>query len=393
MESTASLESPTLFRKWAGISLLAAVAEQKIHVVSGGEQMYPNLFCFLVAHPGVGKTRSIRAARKYYAETPDPSLAPTSLTASSMIDALGRAKRKAVYSIGGELETLEYNSLYITADELQAFMKEYNTEAAATMSAFYDIDPYGQERRHDDFKVKIPRPQLNLVCGATPSVIMTYLPVGAWEQGFCSRTIMVFSDERQIGDDFEERDTSLNPDLIHDLNCIAGLVGRFEVTEEYRNAVNGWRKLGEDPVPTHPKLIHYATRRRVHLYKLSMVSAIDRSDTLLLTRDDFNRAMGWLLEAEATMPDIFKAGSGNADARAMDEIYHYVLTLGATRGPVPEGKIIKFAKEHIPLHSIERVIRIMTQAGMLVEAGLDRRTGLKLFKAQVPDIDVDGNLL
>ena len=35
----------------------------------------------------------------------------------------------------------------------------------------------------------------------------------------------------------------------------------------------------------------------MHLYKLSMVSAADRGDVLLLTKEDFNRAMGWLLEA------------------------------------------------------------------------------------------------
>jgi len=39
-----------------------------------------------------------------------------------------------------------------------------------------------------------------------------------------------------------------------------------------------------------------------------MVAAVDRSDTLLLTKDDFNRAMGWLLEAEMNMPDIFRLG-------------------------------------------------------------------------------------
>jgi hypothetical protein len=392
VEQTAVLEAPYIFRKWAAISVIAAAVEQKVYVVSGSEKLHPNVYCFLVAHPGVGKTRSIRAAKKYYLETPEPHAAPTSMSASSMIDALTKAKRKIVINDRGEMDTLEYNSLYITGDELSAFMKAYDEEAIGTMSAFYDTTPYGQTRRGNDLNIKIPLPQLNLICGATPSTLLKYLPESAWEQGFCSRTIMIFSDERTIGDDFAEVDASLNPDLVHDLNSISGLVGRFEVTEEYRNAVNGWRALGEEPVPTHPKLIHYATRRRVHLYKLSMVSAIDRSDTLLLTRDDFNRAMGWLLEAEETMPDIFKAGAGNADARAMDEIYHFVLTSGV-RGPVPERKIIAFAKERIPLHSIERVIKVMESAEMIKPVAIDKRTGLKCYKAQVPDIDVDGNLV
>src|SRR6266446_6561991 len=393
IEATVKLESPVLFRKWAAISTIAAAIEQRVYVVSGNERLHPNIYCFLVGHPGVGKTRSIRAAKRYYLETPDPRPAPTRMTAASMIDAVTKSKRNVVFTNGKDMDQLEYNTIYITADELSAFMHKYDEEAIGVMSAFYDPNPYGQTRRGNDLNIKIKRPQLNMICGTTPTNLMHFLPEIAWGQGFTSRTIMVFSDERSIGDDFDPTiKIGINPDLVHDLNAISGLVGRFEVTPDYSTAVNNWRQLGEPPLPSHPKLIHYATRRRVHLYKLSMVSAIDRSDVLLLTKDDFNRALGWLIEAEGTMSDIFKAGAGNADARPMDEIYHYVLTIGG-RGAVAERKIINFAKEHIPLHSIERVIGIMERAGMLVQARLDPKTGLKMYKAAVPDIDLDGNLL
>lgn len=319
----------------------------------------------------------------------EPYPAPTSMSASSMIDALKQNKRHIIMPEEGPFE---YNSMYITADELNAFMKAYDEEAIGTMSAFYDARPYGQTRRGNDLKIKIESPQLNLIVGTTPSNLLHYMPETAWEQGFTSRIIMVFSDERTVGDDFAQIDTSLNSDLIHDLRSISGLVGKFEITEDYRNAVNTWRKLGEPPIVSHPKLIHYGTRRRVHLYKLSMVSAIDRSDVLMLTKDDFNRAMNWMTEAEAHMPDIFKAGAGNADGKAMDEVYHYVLTLGI-KGPVPERKIINFAKDYVPLHSIERVIQIMILGGMLRVVKQDFRTQMRYFKAEVPDVDEEGNLL
>lgn len=360
-------------------------------LVSGGSQLYPNVYCALIGHPGVGKTRSIYAAKRYYMETPEPHPAPTSMSASSMIDALVKAKRTIVRLPEGPLE---YNTLYITADELSAFMHEYSSEAMGFMSHCYDTTPYGQTRRGNDLNIKIKSPQLNLIFGTTPSNLVKYMPEVAWEQGFTSRMVMVFSDERSIGDDFAHRDTSMSPELLADLNHIATLVGQFEVTNAYRDAVNNWRAVGEPPVPTHPKLIHYATRRRVHLYKLSMVSAIDRSDVLVLTEDDFNRAMTWLTQAEATMPDIFKAGAGNADAKAMDEIYHFVMTTsGLTKSPVPERKIIKFAKELVPLHSIERVIKVMEQAGMIQATHMDKRTGQRLFKACVPELDTDGDLI
>jgi hypothetical protein len=335
----------------------------------------------------VGKTRSVKKAKKYYLTLDDPMNAPTSMSASSMIDALAKRKRSIILQDG----PIEYHTMYITADELSAFMHEYDKEAVGVLSEFYDPQSYEQTRRGNDLKIQVKSPQVNLIFGTTPSNLLKYLPETAWEQGFTSRIIMVFSDERTIGDDFAAVDTSLNPDLVHDLRSISGLVGEFKVTEDYKTAVNTWRRLGELPQVSHPKLIHYATRRRVHLYKLSMVSALDRSDILVLTKDDFNRAMTWMTEAETHMPDIFKAGAGNADGKAMDEILHYVLLQGA-KGPVPERKIVAFAKDHVPLHSIERVVSIMVLGGMIKVVKQDYRNGMRYFKAEVPSIDDDGNL-
>lgn len=356
---------------------------------SGGEALHPNIYCALVAHPGVGKTRCVHAAKAYYLETPEPMTAPTSMSASSMIDAVAKAKRSIIRLPDGQLE---YNTLYITADELSAFMHKYDEEAIGTMSAFYDPRPYGQTRRGNDLNIKIKSPQLNLIVGTTPSNLLKYMPESAWEQGFTSRVIMVFSDERSIGDDFAEHEIGLNPDLVHDLNAVAGLVGEFKVTEEYRNCVQTWRQLGEPPVPSHPKLLHYATRRRVHLYKLSMVSAVDRSDILVLTKDDFNRAMTWLCQAEHTMPDIFKAGAGNADGKAMDEIYHFVLVAGAMN-PVPERKIVNFALNHVPLQSIDKIVKTMESAGLIVATHMDKRTGQRCWKAVTPELSKDADVI
>ncbi len=336
-----------------------------------------------MAHPGVGKTRTVRAVKRYFTETPEPHIAPTSVTASSLVDALVKAKRTLIRI---HEEPLEYNSLLIAADELSAFMPEYGNEMIGVLCAFYDNDTYGQHRRGNEIRISIKSPQINILSGTTPSNLIKFLPENAWEQGFTSRIILVFSDERTIGDDFAGHDTSLNKDLVHDLKAISTLMGEFKVTEDFRTAVNNWRSLGEPPVPNHPKLIHYATRRRVHLYKLSMVAAVDRSDTLLLTRDDFNRALGWLLEAEITMPDIFKAGAGNADAKAMDEIYHFVQINDRGQGVI-EQKLINFARERVPIHSVGRVVEIMERSGMIRTVAFDKKTGLRYFSAQLPNID------
>ena len=340
--------------------------------------LYPNLYIFIVGHPGVGKNRVLRIARSYMLEVPDFHMGPISLTGASLVDTLSEAKRTIIRP---PHEPLEYNSMTITAEELTAFMHKYDDEMIGMLSAFYDPDPYGQARRGKDLRVKIARPQLNVLSGTQPSFLMKFLPEAAWDQGFTSRVIMVFSDERHIGDDFAEsaKLRALASNMIHDIKSIAKLVGEFTVTKEYRDAVNAWRKGGQLPIPNHPKLVHYNSRRKVHLYKLSMVSSLDRSDTLILTKDDFDSALGWLTEAEQTMPEIFKAGSIGADGKAIDEIYHFIKITDRGNG-VSESDIINYARERLPLNSIQNVISVMEKSNLITSIGIDRMTGLRKFK-------------
>jgi len=377
---TSSLNTPEIFRRWTAISVIAAALEQKVWI--NKRRLHPNLYIILIGHPGVGKTRTIREGRLYINKLPEFHLAPVSMKFASVVDSLQKAKRTIIRP--GE-DIIEYNSMYICADELGAFMSKYENEMTDGLSAFYDPDPYTQERRTMNIHIKIDSPQINLLCGSTPQNLTELMPDKAWGQGFTSRLIMIFSDERILGDDFAEPEEVYSPDLEHDLKIINGIIGQFEISEAYKTAVRNWRELGELPVPNHPKLIHYVTRRRTHLYKLSMVAAIDRSNALILTVDDFNRAMGWLLEAESLMLEIFKAGATNADAQAMDEILYYIKINDRGHG-ISEQKIIHFARDKIPLHSILRVIDIMECSGQITLRGVDRTTKLRYFTIAESDL-------
>lgn len=352
--------------------------EQKTWIWTSRAQC-PNLYIFIVGHPGVGKSRTISVARQLAMTLSEFHIAPISMTFAACVDALSRAKRN--WKVAGELEPLSFNTMYVCADELGAFMHKYDNEMMSGLTAFYDTTPYQQERRGNELRIKIDSPQLNMITGCTPQALSEFLPDKAFGQGFMSRVILVFSDERIIGDDFAIRPESKLDDLEHDLKIINNLYGQFHVTPEYVECINNWRALGEPPVPDHPKLTHYITRRRVHLYKLSMVSSVDRGNTLALTKQDFNNAMNWLVEAEASMPEIFKAGATNIDGQAMDEIQHFVIAADKGQG-VSEQRIVHFARERVPIHSILRVIEIMERSGQLHCIGIERRSGVKFYSAK-----------
>ena len=377
-EQATALHTPLIWRKWVGISVLAAALEQKVWMVSGGKSLHPNLYLFLIGHPGTGKTRTMMEGRAYLNRLPEPHFSPTSMTWASLVDALGASGRLYLRAAEGDLK---YNSLYICVDELGAFMSKFDTEITKGLSAMYDPTPYRQTRRTGALDVKIESPQVNMIIGTTPQDLLDFLPDSAWGQGFMSRSIMIFSDERIIGDDFAVPIHLHTDDLDFDLGIINETFGQFNLTPEWIELVNAWRREGEPPVPDHPRLTHYNTRRRVNLYKLSMISSIDRGQSMIIDVIDLKNALDWLTEAESFMADIFKAGAVNADAQAMEDIRHYVLAHDVGWG-VSEQKISRFARDLLPMATLERVITTMVRTGDLHFIGQDTQSKAKFYSTQ-----------
>lgn len=380
VKTTEGLDVPEIFRRWAAITAIGAVLEQKCFLQWAGE-LYPNIYCLLVGFPGSGKTRSITAVGRYLREIQDFHVASGSLSSASLVDDLVAAKRTYIQM---PKPPVEYNSMLILADEIGAFLVKDDARMFEMLSAFYNVTQYSERRRTRGDIPVIKRPQCSMLAGSTPSVLMKILPDIAWEQGFCSRTMMIFSADKIIAEDtFANKAFPYYESVQHDIRIINTLAGQFEMTEDYKNAVNNWRNSKEYAGPTHPKLLHYVSRRIEHFFKLSMVSAVDRSNLLLLTVDDFNRAMAWLLEAEDYMPDIFKAGAVGSDSKAMDEIQHFVLTKDKGKG-VGERLIVNFARDHVPVHRIKDIIDVMQRAGLINAIALDRQTGYRVYKAARP---------
>jgi hypothetical protein len=259
----------------------------------------------------------------------------------------------------------EYNYTWIAADELGTFMSKYEKEMADGLSHFYNPAPYGHERRGNEIRHKMPRASVSMLCGSTPSNMAMTIPEQAWGQGFTSRVIFIFSDEKQIVNDFADPDSdeALASDLVIDIQQIAANRGPYTVTQAFSDAIMDWRLSGEKPQPMHPKLVHYIARRKENLYRLAMVSALDRSNEPVITKDDFTRALGWLEEAEARMPDIFKAAGGmHSDQQASDEVLHYVTVETLSKRYASHSMMLQIAKKHLPILSAGRCIPQLVEA-------------------------------
>jgi hypothetical protein len=376
IEQTEGLGAPEIYRRWCGISTIGAALEQKVWLQTSGT-VFPNFYIILIGHPGVGKSRSIDKARELVASIPEAYIAPISMKFASLVDCLAKAKRAIIRP--NAAEPIVYNSMYICADELGAFIHSYDSEITDGLSALYENRKYHQMRRTFNIDIEIASPQINMLAGSTPQNLSSLLPEKAWGQGFMSRVILVFSDERIVINDFAPQSAVNLTDLEADLGTIANLYGQFTVAKSFEHAVIEWLNQGQPPIPGHPRLIHYNSRRKVNIYKLAMVSAVDRGNSLIVERSDFDTALAWLVEVEYWMPQIFKAGAMNADGAAMDEILHYIMISDRGQG-VSSGQIQNYARRILPIHSIGRVIDVLMGSQQIICIGQQRGTGNRWFK-------------
>lgn len=375
---TDNIESGPLFRKWAAISTIAAVLEQKVWVKTASDSVtFPHLYTFLVGPAGKGKSWAVKMAMEIMRKLPEQNFAPTSMNMATLVECLISCKRTI---INLPEPAIEYNSMFIVADELSAFMHEYSYDLIAGLTTFYDVEPYGRARVYFEKGPKvIEKPQLNILCGTTPAQLK-FMPEAAWEQGFASRLILIFAEDKPTIDIWNTPPSVKSDSLLHDLEIINHLIGQFGWTEEWSRAMHNWKLTGFQPVPNHPKLQGYNERRERHMIKLSMIASVDRGNDLELTKEDFNRAMGWLLEAEQWMPYIFQSGNAGQDSKAMDEILFFVKQAG-DKG-VNQQRIVNFARTHIMYaHNVMNILNLMENSGMIKVAGIDQKFGLKVYKS------------
>jgi hypothetical protein len=368
-------ESCELYRRWSAITTLAACLEQKIWIQSPGT-LYPNLYTILVGPPAAGKSQTIGIARTLLESLEEFHFAPTSVTGASLVDALMESERKDVKWIGTPHAKV-YHTMTVMPDDLQVLLPSYDLELIARLTTFYDVvHPYKEQKRTGDLRREIKRPQLSILGGTTPSHLFDFVPEEAWSQGFTSRIILVYSGEvpkKRVR--FNAVDLRQPHDLIHDLQIINTLNGEFHVDETAYKAFEAWINAGEPPVPTHKRLEHYLGRRYPHLLKLSMVSAIDRGNALVITVDDFNRALSWLIEVEHEMPKVFQEGPKSVDSKMMDEVIFAMKQWDITgEKGVTDSKLKHFLLQRVSLLTFPHYLAHMEDAKLIHRMGYDRVT-------------------
>jgi len=368
MNYSDKLTSPEIFRRWAAISAISGALERKVWVRTMGSELYPNMYVILVAPPGIGKSEVTWRVRDFWQGLEGQFVASSSVTKAALMDELNEAARRIVTNHNMN-PVVSFNSIKLAVNELGVLIPSYENEFMNILTDLWDCKDYSETRRsrkHDPINIKAT--QLCMLAAATPSYMNNLIPEGAWDQGFISRTILVYSGERQVRSLFLDStvDAELQEGLERDLARIGNLFGEMRWTESTANLIDNFHLTGGEPMPQHPRLLSYNIRRTVHLIKLSMVMSISESDSLLIEDRHFQRAFDIMTETELYMPEIFKAMAQVGTGKTMEEAWYYLFTtFSKEQKPVLKHRLIQFLQERVPVHNIETTIKMMEEGQMI----------------------------
>jgi hypothetical protein len=368
LASTSAITSPEIYRKWTAIYTLSAALERKVWIRTSSGVLYPNLYVVLIGPPGVGKTESIWRSRELIQALGTHHMAPSNVTKAALIDALNLASRHIIRPKETPASVI-FNSLQIISNELGVLLPAYDTEFMNNLQDLYDCKNYSESKRSRETKIEIKNPQISLLAGCTPSYLQGIMPEGAWDQGFISRVILIYSGERVIRPLFEfaEIDTEETKMIQQGLKTRAALYGKITFEPDAITRLEQWHASGGEPRPEHPKLHHYCSRRTVHALKLSAVAAVSETAQLTVTGEHVARALDWLVEAEVYMEDIFKEMSSTSHGELLQDVWHFIYRAYNKEGKrsVNERRVLNYVAQRTPAHNVARTLEVMEKGGVI----------------------------
>lgn len=309
MRLTENSEPPTLYRKWSAISTIASALQRKVRINLGlSLTIYPNFYIVLVGPSATGKGTAMSYSYDIIKEIPAIRIAAQATSLQSLIRRMKENNLTDVDPLSGRQQY--HSSMTIFSEEFTVFLGYRNMELMAALCDWFDCKDrwvYDTIKRDREEVVGV---WVNLLGGTTPDNIQSSFPMEAIGGGLTSRIIFVNEEKRGklvIFPAATAAEIELQQYLINDLEQISLLSGQARFTEGAMKFYADWcvKSINNPPFQDR-KFDGYNGRRRRHLNALSIITSASRSNSLVITEDDLQRAAMFIEEVEQRMGTVFR---------------------------------------------------------------------------------------
>jgi len=321
---TEETEPCELYRKWVGVSVIAAALQRKCYLKWGSQIWYPNLYIVLTGPPGEPRKGTAMASGYSILRPIGIKLSADRLSPEYFIKELSTSLRTTQFDAG---KFMNHCSLTIFSKELTVFIGYKNSQFLADLTDLYDCADDWAYRTKGSGTFEITGAWLNLLAATTPEQIQAALPTEAVGGGFASRVLFIYADRRGKTVPVPIENIELKEKLIADLEEISLLGGPFLATNDYITTRTEWyvSQSQETQVIQDARFAAYYSRKASTATKLSMILSASRSDEMKLREIDFIRAVEMLDEAEIPMMRAL-SGVGKSDyAEILPQVMEEIL--------------------------------------------------------------------
>lgn len=322
---TENSEPPLSYHTWCGIGAVAGALQRKTWLIWGFETIYPNLYIVLVGPSGrTRKGTALRISREILSEVPNITVASQKTSPEALISRM----KNSITNFPDPDGVIHFHcSMTCFSEELSVFLGQANINFLAALTDWYDSHRKWEYETIGRGLDSVQGVCFNLIGATAPEWLQTMLPQEAVGGGFTSRVIFVVEEQKRRSvakHILTEDEMRLQRALVKDLERISQLTGPFSFDAAGEEAYTTWYEAedakmarGEFPIED-PRMASYADRRATHIRKLMMVMSASRGDDMLLSAQDFTRALSVLTAAERKMHKTF-GGLGQSRYSAVTE--------------------------------------------------------------------------
>lgn len=378
LKYTENTEPPTSYHVWTGVSMVAGALQRKAWLQWGHETLYPNMYIILVGPSGRCRKGTAMSMGKDLLE----NLSTVQISSESITrEALIRFMKDAVSTMSDPAtkNTLFHCSVTTISPELSVFLGQQNLGFLADLTDWFDSNKVWTYETKGSGTDRIQGVCFNLLGATAPDWIQSMIPQEALGGGFTSRCIFVVeSNKKQTVAEPPDIDAKLRAALIGDLEKIGNMQGEFRFDEAGKKTYVEWYikqegriESGDTPI-NDPRFAGYVERRTTHVRKLAIVMSACRSDSYVISEEDFSRAEALMVAAERNMANVF-GGLGQAKySDVTEKVLLYIKRKGTVLRSELMGAFYRDVDSYT-LKIIEEVLEQMKVVHISIDPGQNER--------------------
>lgn len=307
--------------------MIAASLQRKCSLEWGTFTLYPNMYIVLVGPSGCRKGTAMGPGYNLLRGL-GIKLAAEAITREALIRELKNCTNTQAF--GDQM--LMHSSLTIFSQELTVFLGYSNMQLMADLCDWFDCRDQWTYRTKSQGTDEIIGVWVNLFGATTPELIQTTLPRDAIGGGLTARMIMVFAPGKKQSipiPHLTDDERTLGTILQSDLEKINMLSGSFKVSKDFIDFWVEWYPLQDSRVIFDDnRFTGYIERRGMHALKLSMICNASRTNDMIITSYDLQRAIMLLESVEKDMQKVFSGVGKSPTSDILIQVMQYCARFG-----------------------------------------------------------------